>query len=120
MSNSFAYCQVGGSLGRDPESKSTSGGNKVVNFSVAVEQGYGDNKSTGWFNVVAFKETAEFAEKHLKKGSAVRVVGNLQIRSWDDKTTGQKRYVTEISTGFQPPLRGRTRIRSSFWTSAVS
>jgi single-strand DNA-binding protein len=96
MSSSFAYAQIGGSLGKDPEVKSTPNGTKVTTFSVAVEQGFGDNKTTGWFTVVSFKETAEFAEKHLKKGSAVRVSGTLQVRSWDDKTTGQKRYVTEV------------------------
>jgi single-strand DNA-binding protein len=93
---SFAYVQVGGSLGKDPEQKSTSSGTKVVNFSVAVEQGFGENKSTGWHNIVCFKDVAEFAAKHLKKGTAVRILGSLQVRSWDDKETGKKRYVTEV------------------------
>lgn len=96
MSASFAYAQIGGSLGKDPESRATTGGTKVVNFSVAVEQGFGDKTSTGWHNVVAFKDVAEFAEKHLKKGKSVRVSGSLQVRSWDDKQTGQKKYVTEL------------------------
>jgi len=96
MSASFSYAQIGGSLGKDPESRSTPTGTKVVSFSVAVEKGFGDSKSTSWFNVVAFKDMADFAEKYLKKGKAVRVSGDLQIRSWDNKTTGQKQYTTEI------------------------
>jgi single-strand DNA-binding protein len=93
---SFAYAQIGGSLGKDVEMRSTTGGTPVANFSVAVDQGFGENKSVGWHNIVCFKDTADFAQKHLKKGSSVRITGSLQVRSWDDKTTGQKRYVTEI------------------------
>ena len=96
MANSFSYAQIGGSLGKDPESRSTPNGTKVVSFSVAVEKGFGDKKSTSWFNCVAFKDVAEFAEKYLKKGKGVLVTGDLQTRSWDDKTTGQKRTTTEI------------------------
>ncbi len=96
MSKGFSFAQVGGTLGRDPESRSTSGGVKVVNFSVAVEKGFGDRASTSWFNIIAFDKNAEFAEKYLKKGKSVVVSGDLQVRSWDDKQTGQKRTSTEI------------------------
>ena len=96
MSKGFSFAQVGGTLGRDPESRSTSGGVKVVNFSVAVEKGFGDRASTSWFNIIAFDKNAEFAEKYLKKGKPVVISGDLQVRSWDDKQTGQKRTATEI------------------------
>jgi single-strand DNA-binding protein len=96
VSSSFAYAQVAGNLGKDPESRATSGGAKVVNFTLAVEQGYGESRSTGWHNVVSFGDVALFAEKHLKKGSNVRVSGELRIRSYDDKQSGQKKYVTEV------------------------
>jgi single-strand DNA-binding protein len=68
----------------------------VVSFSVAVEKGFGEKKSTSWFNCVAFKDVAEFAEKYLKKGKGVLVTGDLQARSWEDKATGAKRTTTEI------------------------
>jgi len=45
---------------------------------------------------VAWKDLADFCEKYLKKGKSVYVTGELQVRSWDDKTSGQKRYITEI------------------------
>ena len=96
MAKGFSFAQVGGTLGRDPESRSTSGGVKVVNFSVAVEKGFGDRASTSWFNIIAFDKNAEFAEKYLKKGKPVVISGDLQVRSWDDKQTGQKRTATEI------------------------
>ena len=96
MSKGFSYAQVGGGLGRDPDIRSTPNGVKVANFSVAVDKGFGDKKSTHWFNVVAFKDLAEFAEKYLKKGSAVNVTGDLQTKSWVDKQSGANRTATEI------------------------
>jgi len=96
MSRGFSFAQIGGVLGKDPESRSTPGGTKVVNFSLAVEKGFGDGLKTNWFNIVAFRDTAEFAEKYLKKGKSVTVTGDLQTRSWDDKQTGAKRTATEI------------------------
>jgi single-strand DNA-binding protein len=98
MSSSFAYAQVQGNLGKDPESRVTPSGTKIVTFSLAVEQGYGDSKSTGWYTIKAFGKGAEFSEKHLKKGSNVRLSGDLQIDSWDDRQTGQKRTATVILT----------------------
>ncbi len=97
MSKGFSFAQIGGTLGKDPESRATSTGTKVVNFSVAVEKGFGDRASTSWFNIIAYDKNAEFAEKYLKKGKSVTVCGDLQIRSWDDKNSGQKRYTTEIT-----------------------
>lgn len=96
MSKGFSNAVIQGTLGRDPETRSTPGGAKVCNFSLAVERGFGDKISTDWFNVVAWKERADFAEKYLKKGKAVTISGELQVRSWDDKQTGAKRTTTEL------------------------
>ena len=96
MSKGFSSVVIEGILGRDPELRSTPGGARVANFSIAVERGYKDNLHTNWFNIVAWKQDAEFAEKHLKKGKSVRVFGELDTRSWDDKATGAKRTVTEV------------------------
>jgi single-strand DNA-binding protein len=96
MAKGFSAAQIKGTLGRDPEVKSTPNGTRVANFSVAVERGYGEKVSTDWHNVVAWKDLADFCEKYLKKGKSVYVTGELQVRSWDDKTSGQKRYITEI------------------------
>jgi single-strand DNA-binding protein len=96
MSRGFSYAQIGGTLGKDPESRATPGGVKVVNFSLAVEKGFGEKTRTDWHNIVAFDKNAEFAEKYLKKGKSVMVTGDLQVKSWEDKQTGQKRTATEI------------------------
>jgi single-strand DNA-binding protein len=84
-----------GRLGRDPETRHTQGGKTVTNFSVAVDEGFGDRKQTYWIPVVAWEKTAEAAGKYLKKGSQVAVEGRLQVRSWDDKE-GNKRTTTEV------------------------
>lgn len=96
MSKGFSAAQVKGTLGRDPEVRSTPSGAKVVNFSVAVERGFGDKLTTDWHNIVAWGALAEFVERYLKKGKSIYVTGELQVRSWDDKQTGAKRTVTEI------------------------
>ena len=96
MSKGFSFAIVEGGLGRDPESKALPSGVKVVNFSLGYERGFKDSVRTCWINCVAFKDQAEFAEKYLKKGKNVRVVGEIDVRSWDDKQTGQKRYATEL------------------------
>jgi len=46
-------------------------------------------------NVVAFGTQAEFAEKYLSKGKSVRVYGEIDVRSYEDKQ-GQKKYITEL------------------------
>ena len=96
MSRGYSFAIVEGGLGRDPEIKSTTSGTRVANFSLGYERGFGDKARTVWVNIVAFKELADLTEKYLKKGKPVRVFGEIDVRSWDDKETGKKRYVTEI------------------------
>jgi single-strand DNA-binding protein len=88
-------CAIIGRLGRDPETRYTSGGKAVTNFTVAVDDGFGENKTTSWIPVVAWEKTAELAQQYLAKGSQVAVEGRLKQRSWTDKEGG-KRTVLEI------------------------
>ena len=92
------YCSVVvvGNLGKDPEIRSTGSGKKVASFSLAVDQGYGDNKKTEWVNCLAWEKLAELTERFLKRGKTVALSGYLQTSSWDDKQSGQKRYKTEV------------------------
>lgn len=92
-----ATATIVGQLGKDPEVRSTASGKKIVAFSIPVEQGFGDKKETKWFTVIAWEKLAEFSEKYLKKGSGVVVLGLINVSSWDDKTTGQKRERWEIN-----------------------
>lgn len=90
-----------GRLGRDPEIRHTQSGVAVATMSVATERRYKDKsgerqKQTEWITVVAFGRTAEIIEKWITKGSQIHVCGRLQTRSWEDKSSGQKRYKTEV------------------------
>ena len=87
---------VVGTLGRDPEIRAIPSGKKIATFSVAVDQGYGDSKTTEWVNIQCWEKLAELAEKFLKKGKTIAASGTLKTSSWDDKQTGQKRYKTEV------------------------
>lgn len=83
-----------GHLVRDPELKQTTSGESVTTFSVAVNR-IGKNGECDFFDVTAWRKTAELAAQYLKKGRAVLVCGRLQNRSWTDKQ-GNKRTSTEI------------------------
>ena len=85
---------VSGRLGRNPEMKSTNNGNSVANFSVAVDQGYGEQKTTSWVRCVAWQKTAEFVSKFFQKGDMIILSGRLQGRSWEQD--GVKREVLEV------------------------
>ena len=93
-----------GHLGRDPELSYTAGGIAVAKFSVATNERWKDDSGnfqdrTEWHNIVAWRKLAEICGQYLKKGSKVYLEGRLQTRSWDDKNTGVKRYMTEIIAG---------------------
>lgn len=85
---------ISGRLGRDPEMKSTNNGNSVANFSVAVDQGFGDQKTTSWIRCVAWQKTAEFVTKFFQKGDMIILSGRLQGRTWEQD--GVKREVLEV------------------------
>lgn len=93
---------IWGNIGRDPELKMTNGGTPVLVFSVATSERRKDSRSgeykdeTEWHNVTVFGKRAEGLGSFLSKGASVLVEGKLRTTSWDDKTSGQKRYKTEI------------------------
>jgi len=76
-----------GNLGKEPEMRYTPEGKPVTSFSVAVSDGFGDNKKTIWFKVTAWERQAETCAQYLHKGSKVLVEGRLQA----DKSTGGPR-----------------------------
>lgn len=87
-----------GRLTRDPEMRKTGSGIAVANFSVAVDRDFKNEsgeKETDFIDCVAWRHTADFVSKYMKKGSLVVVAGRLQIRPWTDDD-GNKRRTTEI------------------------
>jgi len=90
-----------GRLTRDPEARTTPQGTAITNFSVATGRVWKDQsgvqqEKTEFHNVVAWRRLAEITAQYLTKGRQVYIEGYLQTQSWDDKTSGQKRYRTEI------------------------
>ena len=88
---------VMGRLTRNPELRKTAAGVSVTSFSVAVDRDFSQDgqKETDFLDVVAWRNTAEFAAKYFTKGRMAIVSGRLQIRNWEDKE-GNKRRTAEI------------------------
>jgi single-strand DNA-binding protein len=86
-----------GRLTRDPELRHTQTGVAVASFTLAVEQDYksGDDKKTDFIDIVAWRNTGEFAAKYFTKGQMVAVSGRLQLRDWTDND-GNKRRAAEV------------------------
>ena len=90
-----------GRLGDDPSMRYTANGNAVTTFNVATSRSFAGQdgqkrEETEWFSVVTWNRLAETCAQYLVKGRLVYVEGRMQTRSWDDKTSGQKRYKTEL------------------------
>ena len=90
-----------GNVGKDPEIRSTAGGMTVASFSLATAERAKDaqgnwSDKTEWHNIVCFQRTAEVVRDYVKKGTQLFIEGKIQTRSWEDKTSGEKKYKTEI------------------------
>ena len=90
---------IGGRLTDTPVLKTTPSGIPVTTFTVAVNRRFGgkngEDAQADFFNVTAWRQTAEFITKFFRKASSICVVGSIQTRTWTDQN-GQKRYATEI------------------------
>src|SRR3990167_3642943 len=90
-----------GNLTRDPELKALPSGMNVVNFSIATNRVFRDREGkkqeqTEFHNIVVFGRQADTVAQYMKKGSSVFIEGRLQTRSCEDKTSGEKKYRTEV------------------------
>lgn len=84
-----------GRLTRDPEMRHTNSGTPVTTFSIAIDNGYGDNKRTDFVNCLAWNKTAEFVTKYFTKGKMIIVIGRITTRSWETQD-GKRAYATEV------------------------
>ena len=96
----FSKAIITGNLTRDPELRTTTSGNSVCSFSVAVNRTYkgndGENKEeVSYIDCVAWGKLGEVIANYAKKGSGVLVSGRLSQRSFEGKD-GTKRSRTEI------------------------
>ena len=91
-----------GRLGKEPDIRSTTGGNRMASFSIATSTKIRNKETqqledkTEWHNIVIFNERlADVCEKYVTKGSQVYIEGELQTRKWQDKD-GNNRYTTQV------------------------
>jgi len=89
-----------GNLGKDPEVRTTTTGQRVANFSLATSRSWTGQdgqrqEKTEWHSIVVWGKLVDICEKYLQKGKQVYIEGRIETRSWQDKE-GQTRYKTEI------------------------
>jgi single-strand DNA-binding protein len=101
-----------GNVTRDPEMRYTPKGSAVCDLGVAVNRAYttdsGEKRDEVTFvDVTLWGRTAEVANEYLKKGRPVFIEGRLQMDSWDDKQTGQKRSRLRVVAENMQLLGGR-------------
>ncbi|MDQ0612679.1 single-strand DNA-binding protein [Microbacterium sp. W4I4] len=93
---------IAGNIGNDPTTNETRNGKTVINFRVASNGGYFDQRTgawtegtTNWYAVSAFGNIADHARASLHRGDPVIVVGRLKVKEWE--TNGKKGIDVEIN-----------------------
>lgn len=87
-----------GRIAHNLELKTTPDGLSVLSFRIAVDRAYqaqGEERKTDFFNIVAWRSTAEFISKYFSKGRMIMVEGGLQTRQYVDKN-GSTQNVVEL------------------------
>ncbi|MDE7191226.1 MAG: single-stranded DNA-binding protein [Clostridia bacterium] len=88
-----------GNLTRDPEFMTTQSGVALCKFSIAVQRKYSDangEKSVDFFDCVAWRQTAEFCHKHLKKGKRVTVSGSLATNEYTANDGAKRKNINVV------------------------
>ena len=97
MAANFNRVILIGNLTRDPEVKYLPSGSAVAEISLAINRSFTDKNTnerkeeTTYVEVTLWARLAELAGEYLAKGRPVMIEGRLQLDSWEDKATGQKR-----------------------------
>lgn len=103
-----------GNLTRDPELRFTPKGTAVADIAIAINRIWNNEagqrqEETTFVDVTLWGRQAELAQQYLTKGRGIYVEGRLQMDTWDDKTTGQKRSKLKVigeNLQFLPDGRG--------------
>jgi single-strand DNA-binding protein len=98
--------QLIGRLGKDPESRFTTTGKQVVNFSLAVSEKWksaeGEGKeNTEWFNIEVWGRQGEICQQYLHKGKLVFIEGRLKTDKYEDKGGETKFYTKVVASTMQ-------------------
>ncbi|MFA7188185.1 MAG: single-stranded DNA-binding protein [Alphaproteobacteria bacterium] len=102
MAGSINKVILVGNIGNDPQVRTTSNGQKIVNLSLATSDRWKDRQTgeqkeqTEWHRIVIFNSNlADVAERMLQKGTKLYIEGQLKTRKWQNQQ-GQDVYTTEI------------------------
>lgn len=101
MAKGFNKVILMGNLTRDPETRTTSGGQSVTRLSLAVNRTWRNadgqpQEAVSFIDCVAWGKPGEIIAQYVQKGRALLVSGRLEQSSWDDKESGQKRSKIEV------------------------
>ena len=100
---------ISGRLTAAPELRYTSNGNAVANGRIAVDDGYGDNRKTFFFDYTAWSHTAEYMAKYAGKGTPVTLQGRLTQDTWQTQTgENRSRVVIVVQEVVLPPRSNAT------------
>lgn len=91
-----------GTVGKDPEVRTTQGGKKVVSFSIAINKTWYNQQgekqqSTKWVKCVAWEKTADTLEKYIHKGDRIFVSGEMDVNVWIDKNSGEAKGQLQLT-----------------------
>ena len=106
-----------GHVGKDPEVRAV-GTENVANFSLACAEKWKDKQGnqkerTEWFNLECWKGLANISQQYVKKGAKLYIEGSFRTESWDDSTTGEKKYRTKVTVNVLKMLGGQQQQQSS-------
>ena len=102
-----------GNLGADPEVRYMPSGGAVTSLSLATSESWTDKNSgqkqerTEWHRVTLFNRLGEIAAEYCRKGSQIYIEGSIRTDKYQDKTSGQDRYSTQIIARELQLLGGR-------------
>lgn len=85
-----------GRITQDPELRTTINNKAVVRFTLAVNEGYGEDQRTNFINCEVWNKLAENLAKYCSKGSSLLLEGCIRTETFDGQD-GQKRYVTKVA-----------------------
>lgn len=102
MSGSVNRAIIMGNVGRDPEIKTLTSGDRIANLSIATEEAWTDKRSgermkkTEWHRVSVFNQSlVGVIERYIKKGARLHLIGEVRTRKWTGRD-GEERFSTEV------------------------
>lgn len=98
---------ISGRFVRDINLKQTSAGTNVINVPIACDRYSNGQKTTDFFDIVAFGNNAKFISEHFAKGDSIIIIGRLQARTWTTDA-GENRKAIEIVVNSVEFTGGRT------------